>query len=134
MPVMKRSRQRDAILAYLKGRVDHPTADVIYTSLQKTIPNISLGTVYRNLSLLADHEMILRISCNGTADHFDATTHPHPHFFCNVCGRVEDIPAPFAFEPSAFVPPEFQGRITGCNVLYYGTCKHCLKPGDATCE
>ncbi|MDE7367787.1 MAG: transcriptional repressor [Lachnospiraceae bacterium] len=129
MPVMKRSRQRDAILTYLNTRTDHPTADMVFTALQKTMPNISLGTVYRNLSQLADRGTILRISCNGTADHFDAMTQPHPHFFCDCCGCVQDLPGSLPFEPSSMVFPEFKGRISGCSIMYYGTCEACLQNG-----
>ena len=81
-PTIKRSRQRDAILAYLRTRTDHPTAEAVYTALRESMPNISLGTVYRNLALLADYGTILRISCDGKVDHFDANTTPHPHFLC----------------------------------------------------
>ncbi len=126
---MKRSRQRDAILTYLNTRTDHPTADMVFTALQKTMPNISLGTVYRNLSQLADQGTILRISCNGTADHFDAMTQPHLHFFCNCCGCVQDLSGSLPFEPSSMVFPEFKGQISGFSIMYYGTCEACLQAG-----
>lgn len=127
MPVMKHSRQRDAILTYLNNRKDHPTAEMIFSALQKTMPNISLGTIYRNLSLLVDCGMILRISCDGTADHFDAATHPHPHFFCNCCGNVSDFPDPLPLEPLSMVSSEFKGKISGCSIMYYGICETCLQ-------
>lgn len=59
---LKRSRQREAIVLFLKNRKDHPTADIVYQEIRHDIPNISLGTVYRNLSLLADRGDILRLS------------------------------------------------------------------------
>ena len=122
---MKRSRQRDAILTYLCTRTDHPTAEMVYTALQKTILNISLGTVYRNLSQLAENGIILRISCDGKVDHFDATTTPHPHFFCTSCGCLEDICAPLPYDPISFVSPEFKGTIKDCTIIYSGTCEKC---------
>lgn len=125
-PRMKHSRQRDAILAYLNTRTDHPTADMVYTALQTTMPNISLGTVYRNLSQLADRGMILRISCDGRIDHYDAVTKPHPHFFCCKCGRVSDLITSQPIMPSLPEPSEFQGKIDGCHMIYYGTCENCL--------
>ena len=70
---MKRSYQREVILEYLKTRTDHPTADKVYAAVRETIPNISLGTVYRNLSQLSDNGMILRITCDTKEYHFDAT-------------------------------------------------------------
>ena len=53
-PAIKRSKQREAIVAFLMTRKDHPNADTIYMNIKKEFPNISLGTVYRNLSLLSD--------------------------------------------------------------------------------
>lgn len=126
MPVMKHSRQRDAILTYLNNRTDHPTAEMIFLSLQRTMPNISLGTVYRNLSQLVDCGMILRLSCDGTADHFDASTHPHSHFSCNCCGGVSDLSAPLPMA-SDMVSSDFKGVITGCSIMYYGICEDCIQ-------
>ena len=84
LTTLKRSKQRDAIVAFLKTRKDHPTADMVYHEIRQTIPNISLGTVYRNLSLLSDRGEILRLSCDGKTDRFDADIRPHYHFICNV--------------------------------------------------
>lgn len=126
-PIMKRSRQRDAILAYLHTRTDHPTAEMVHTALLETMPNISLGTVYRNLAQLAEYGIILRISCDGKVDHFDATTASHPHFYCNACGCVEDITAPLPYNPINYVSEAFKGEITDCSIIYSGTCEHCTK-------
>ena len=69
MPGLKYSRQRESIINCLKGRKDHPTADMIYASVREEYPKISLGTVYRNLSLLVDQGEILRFSCGEGQDH-----------------------------------------------------------------
>ena len=74
MPGLKYSRQRESIINCLKGRKDHPTADMIYASVREEYPKISLGTVYRNLSLLVDQGEILRFSCGEGQDHYDADT------------------------------------------------------------
>ena len=93
MALIKRSRQREAILSELCGRTDHPTAEELYLSLKEELPNLSLGTVYRNLSLLSEEGIILKLSCGG-ADHFDGNTAQHYHFLCNRCGRLYDLPMP----------------------------------------
>lgn len=126
-PTIKRSRQRDAILAYLRTRTDHPTAEAVYTALRESMPNISLGTVYRNLALLADYGTILRISCDGKVDHFDANTAPHPHFLCEICGRVDDITAPLPCNPMECISPDFKGIPHSYSLIYYGTCPRCRK-------
>ena len=91
MKTTKYSRQREAIISFLKTRKDHPTAEVIYNNLRITYPNISLGTVYRNLNLLSENGTILKISLEDDSAHFDGFTHQHLHFFCNKCRSLKDI-------------------------------------------
>ena len=74
MATLKYSRQRESIKEFLTGRTDHPTADFVYENMKQIYPNISLGTVYRNLSLLADLGEIQKLSSFGGADRFDART------------------------------------------------------------
>ena len=83
---MKNSRQRNAILECVMRHHDHPTADIIYQELRESFPNISLGTVYRNLSLLTSLGKIMKITCENHADRFDGQTKPHAHFECKSCG------------------------------------------------
>ena len=93
MAVLRYSKQRESIKNYLCGREDHPTADMIYTSIREEYPNISLGTIYRNLSLLVEIGEIQKITTDG-ADRFDARVTPHNHFVCRRCGRVMDMMVP----------------------------------------
>lgn len=122
---LKRSKQRDAIVAFLKTRKDHPTADVVYQEIRNTIPNISLGTVYRNLSLLSDRDEILRLSCDGKMDRFDADTSPHYHFICKDCGCVLDILIPYSDEIDKLAAKNFDGTILSHSLLFEGYCKNC---------
>ena len=92
MKTLKYSRQRESIKACLMSRKDHPTADALYTSIREQFPNISLGTVYRNLNLLVELGEIRKLSCGDGTDHFDYDTSPHYHYVCRQCGRVMDIP------------------------------------------
>lgn len=125
-PMLKKSRQRDAILANLQNRCDHPTADMIYMDIRKEIPNISLGTVYRNLSLLTDHGMIIKLSVDGKAERFDACTENHYHFICQECGNVDDLPALVIPGIHEAAQKNFSGKITGHRALFYGVCECCL--------
>lgn len=125
-PTTKRSRQRDAILAYLRTRTDHPTAEAVYTALRESMPNISLGTVYRNLALLASCGTILKISCDGKVDHFDANTRPHPHFLCECCGCVSDVAASLPCNPMDCIASDFQGTLHSYSLVYYGICPSCM--------
>lgn len=122
---IKYSHQREAILQFLKTRTDHPTADTVYHSIKQTIPNISLGTIYRNLNQLADSGIILRLPCDGKTDHFDAFTHPHCHFMCRSCGAVKDIP----LNPTDILIQKAEAlsddHIEAASVLFYGICASC---------
>ena len=91
MAARKYSRQRELIKEFLMTRKDHPTADIIYQNVRNENPNISLGTVYRNLTLLAKDGEIRRLNVGDGTDHFDADTSPHYHFVCTECSSVIDL-------------------------------------------
>lgn len=124
---LKYSRQREAIKDFLATRTDHPTADSVYMNVRKEFPNISLGTVYRNLTLLADLGEILRLRLGDGTDHFDYTTDPHYHFMCNECGSVMDLEMKNLDEIESIASANFDGEIAGHVTYFNGTCGHCLK-------
>lgn len=125
--MLKRSKQRDQILAFLMSRKDHPTADVVYTNVRKENPNISLGTVYRNLTLLADRGEIQRLRVGDGVDHFDADTSAHYHFICNYCGSVIDLEMDNIDSIQDIAGAHFDGRIDGHVTYFYGICGSCIK-------
>lgn len=124
---LKRSRQRDMIKAFLMGRTDHPTADVVYMNVRQQNPNISLGTVYRNLTLLADIGEIQRLRVGDGVDHFDADTSPHYHFVCTECGSVTDLKMESIESIKDIAGAGFDGVIAGHVTYFYGTCGNCTK-------
>lgn len=124
---MNRSRQREEIKEFLMGRKDHPTADVIYTNLRMQDPNISLGTVYRNLNLLAEIGEIQKLRVGDGVDHFDADTSEHNHFVCQRCGRVMDLEMDSIRSILETASARFPGQIDGYHAYFYGTCEECLK-------
>lgn len=123
---LKYSRQRKAIKEFMMTRKDHPTADVVYMNVRKEFPNISLGTVYRNLTLLSDMGELLRLRVGDGLDHFDATITPHYHFICKDCGAVTDLEIPIIHSINTAADENFNGRIDGHVTYFYGTCGHCL--------
>ena len=124
---LKYSRQREAIKEFMMTRKDHPTADVVYMNVRQEFPNISLGTVYRNLTLLSDMGELLRLRVGDGVDHFDATTTPHYHFICKECGAVSDLDLSNMQSINEAAGKDFKGRIDGHVTYFYGTCEHCLK-------
>lgn len=124
---LKHSRQRDMIKEFLMTRKDHPTADVVYMNVRQQNPNISLGTVYRNLTLLADIGEIARLRVGDGVDHFDADTSPHYHFVCSECGSVIDLQMENIDSIIELANAHFDGRIAGHVTYFYGTCNGCMK-------
>lgn len=124
---LKHSKQRDCIKEFLDGRKDHPTADIVYMNVRKSLPNISLGTVYRNLTLLADIGEITRIRVGDGIDRFDAVTTPHYHFICRECGSVMDLDMDNMDVLTLSAAKHFKGQIEGHSAYFYGKCEKCCK-------
>ena len=122
---LKHSKQRDSIIDFLSTRKDHPTADTIYMNVRQTFPNISLGTVYRNLTLLADMGEILRIRVGDGLDHFDFDTSPHYHFICSQCGGVSDLDMKNMDDFTEAAQQNFEGEVEGHVTYFYGRCPNC---------
>lgn len=123
--MLKYSRQRESIQKYLDAHRTHPTAETVYRDLRKEYPNISLGTVYRNLNLLAEMGEILRISSGIGPDHFDGNVQPHCHFICTNCGSVLDIEIGFDLNLEDFAKQNFQGMIASHVTHFFGLCPEC---------
>ncbi len=123
MSTLKSSKQRDAVLANLQSRYDHPTAEDVFLSVKEVIPSISLATVYRNLKLLESEGLILKIP-TGDSDRFDGHTHGHYHLTCINCRRVIDLD----IDPKVSLntlPRDFDGTVTSHSLMFYGICPDC---------
>ena len=127
MANLKYSRQREAIKDYLSSVTTHPTADTVYMHIKEEFPNISLGTVYRNLNLLVELGEIRKLSCGDGTYHFDYDTSPHYHYVCRQCGRVMDIPMEATKELETAAKEFVPGTIDDHTVFFYGMCDECLK-------
>lgn len=124
--MQKYSRQREAIKAYLDSHRTHPTAEQVYSDVREQFPKISLGTVYRNLSLLASTGEIQRIVCGDESDHFDANITPHAHVCCSRCGRVEDVDCQIPRTLIRHAQASYDGEIRSLSVVFQGICSSCL--------
>ena len=122
----RQTKQRETILEILRSTQCHPTADWVYEQARKSIPNISLGTVYRNLNFLAEQNQVLRVE-HGHVSRYDGHTENHYHFVCTECGKVCDIHVPIDKTLNQKV-----ARSTGCSVsshraMFFGICSDCRK-------
>ncbi|MDR3312319.1 MAG: transcriptional repressor [Spirochaetaceae bacterium] len=88
----KYSKQRDAILKILLGTKTHPSARWIYGKLKPEMPDLSLGTVYRNLGVLQDEGAAVSVGVVAGEERFDGFIKPHPHLVCQTCGAIQDRP------------------------------------------
>lgn len=116
------SKQREAILNELQNRCDHPTAAQVYEGVRRVIPNISLGTVYRNLASLVESGEILSVSVGDGYEHFDGDKSFHLHLHCKCCGAIIDSRVDDDIKSLA----HFDGFTPETSVcVVYGTCKKC---------
>ena len=95
----KNSKKREALLTALRSVTSHPTAEALYQALKPDWPELSLGTVYRNLSVLAEEGLITSVATVEGQLRYDARTEPHAHFICRRCRSVIDLELPDVVTP-----------------------------------
>ena len=123
----KHFRKRDAILTCLRQTDVHPSADWVYARLKPEIPDLSLGTVYRNLSLFKKQGLIISVGTVGGVERFDGDTHPHVHFICTDCGKVTDLEAsPNLRSLQERAEHDLGSQIQGCQITFTGQCRECI--------
>lgn len=121
------SKKRQAIYDCLCTTKSHPTADWIYQQLHPVFPDLSLGTVYRNLSQLKDAGMIQSVGVVNGQERFDADVSPHPHLVCDHCGTVADLNLTLPESLVADAEKQSGFRITGVSLRLQGQCPACRK-------
>jgi Fur family peroxide stress response transcriptional regulator len=121
----KLTPQRIAILKFLEGNTNHPTAEDIYTEIKKKYPTVSFATVYNTVQALRDRGELLEITIDPQRKHFDPNPSAHHHIMCTGCGRIGDV---FTDYSKALALPEEvtdEFRVTGNHVDFYGVCSSC---------
>lgn len=127
MANLKYSRQRESIKEFLASRKDHPTADTVYSNIRGIYPNISLGTVYRNLALLSDIGEIMKITTGDGPDRFDGNIAPHNHFVCRSCHSVIDLDMDNIDSIMDTASKNFEGQIDSYITHFFGICGDCTE-------
>lgn len=127
----KHSRKRDAILACLQSTSAHPTAEWIYQQLKPEIPALSLGTVYRNLTIFREEGIIRSLGTVNGLERFDFNTAPHSHFVCRRCHAIIDVDAPpVSPELCRSVEDALQAQVQECGITFSGLCQNCCQHPD----
>lgn len=123
---MRLTSQRQVILEELKKVKSHPTANEVYDMVRKRLPRIGLGTVYRNLDLLAEKGIINKLEVGGEQKRFDGDTSPHYHIRCVKCNQVEDIFIERAKGLEKSAASSCKYKILDHHVQFSGICCKCL--------
>ena len=123
----KNFRKRNAILTYLRGTNAHPSAETIYTDLKQQIPDLSMATVYRNLTKFRQEGMVQCVATVKGVERYDGNTDPHVHFICRHCTAVIDLHEmqipPQLIEQAASITG---GKVDLCSLSFTGLCRDCL--------
>lgn len=128
MPIVRHSKKRDAIQNLMRGTTCHPTADWVYQGMKEIYPDISLGTVYRNLNQLCEERLVMRVGVVDGHERFDADISPHAHFFCVRCGVVTDLPDNAPTETYVKTLSKQYGFVVEHHEFkMHGLCKDCVK-------
>ncbi len=120
----RNTQQRKVILDILRSTDIHPTADWIYERARQYIPNISLGTVYRNLKILRDEGLILELN-DGKQSRFDGRIDEHFHFKCSNCNSIYDVDTEDAVRINEEILQKEGYQVHSYDITFTGICPKC---------
>ena len=124
--VQKHSKKRDAILQVIRSTDCHPSAEWIYSQVKPIYPDISLGTVYRNLALFEETGEVIAVATVDGQKRYDATSEAHTHFICECCNSVIDVETPQPFEEMyKSLGKEYGLKASYHSLTFYGKCDKC---------
>lgn len=120
----KHFRKRDAILAYLRNTDEHPSAEMVLSHVRKEIPDLSLGTVYRNLALFKQQGLVMSLGSVDGVERFDGNVNPHVHFVCRHCGAVRDLYS-ITLPEEILAQAKTCGKVEQWQLTFTGNCCAC---------
>lgn len=124
MPTKKHSKKRDAILECVRSTSAHPSAEWVYAQLKPQIPDLSLGTVYRNLAAFKQEGIIASLGVVDGNERFDRDTSAHAHFICTHCSAVIDVEE---IDPPTRLSEQVRcGSVRDCVLTFLGVCNQCV--------
>ncbi|MGH9834582.1 MAG: Fur family transcriptional regulator [Blastocatellia bacterium] len=124
----RNTKQRQAILEAVERHGGHLTADGIYKLVKRRFPRLSLGTVYRNLCVLAAQGSVRELDFGLAITYFEAVKDAHYHLICRICLKITDAEMPLELHLKAVVEraPDASGfRIEEHRLDFIGVCADC---------
>ena len=121
----RKSKQKETVLRIVKNTTSHPTADWVYEQARKEIPNISLGTVYRDLKLLQEEGQVVELAFNSHQSRFDGETRNHYHFRCEGCDAIFNVDEPVHTEVDRKVSRKSDFKVFYHRLEFRGLCNGC---------
>ena len=118
------SRQRERIYQVVCESQEHPTAEMVYARLKPEMPQLSLGTVYRNLRQLAREGRLREVE--GPVVRFDGKTARHSHARCIACGAVMDLDE-VAYDGTLDRQVGHGWQIMEHTLVFNGLCPDCIQ-------
>ena len=123
----RQSKKRDAILNLMRSTRSHPEAQWVYDRLKPEFPDLSLGTVYRNIKVLLEEGALASAGVIMGEEHFDGEPVPHPHVICRHCGKIMDLPKKAEEEIFSSISINLPGfTIDIRSTVFYGLCNGCI--------
>ena len=122
------SKKREAILQAIQNTDCHPSAEWIYQTLKPSHPDLSLGTVYRNLVFFQKQGVIRSVGVVNGQERFDGFTHPHSHFVCSRCSAVIDLQGlALSNDLDRAVSEQYQFAVDRHELTFFGICQQCMQ-------
>lgn len=122
--IHKHSRKRSAILECIRSTKCHPTAEWVYQQLKPQIPDLSLGTVYRNIGVFKEEGVIQSIGVVNGLERFDHNIEPHTHFICTQCGQILDLEN-VTLPEWVLQDAQTAGQVGSYQLQFTGVCHSC---------
>ncbi len=122
---MKFTNQRVVILNFLKDNLNHPTVEEIYEEVKQTLPRITKATVYQNLKILVNNDLLKEVNVKGIS-RFEAKTEPHHHIICKTCGKIVDFVSDELIDYSLkIIKKQEDFIINSTETSFFGICRTC---------
>jgi Fur family ferric uptake transcriptional regulator len=126
---LRMTENRRAILSALAKAKVHPTAEDVHRIVRRSLPRISLGTVYRNLDVLEREGLVRTVNVAGEQRRYDAVLEDHHHVVCESCGRIDDVEVRDAQRLEALLVDGKGYQVHGCTLCFTGVCRECAANG-----